>query len=72
MPVTERTALRAVNASQRLNLPDEADNHIVELAVTGQASWIVSWNVRDLKRGELAFPQVKIGSPVEYLASLNH
>ncbi|MGB6451955.1 MAG: PIN domain-containing protein [Steroidobacteraceae bacterium] len=56
----------------RPNLPDESDNHIVELAVTGQASWIGSWNVRDLKRGELAFPQVRVGSPIEYLASLNH
>ncbi|MDR0478972.1 MAG: putative toxin-antitoxin system toxin component, PIN family, partial [Burkholderiaceae bacterium] len=33
--------------SWRPNLRDEADNHVVELAVAAGASHIVTWNVRD-------------------------
>ena len=33
----------------RPNLPDEADNHIVELAVAGAASMIVRNNARDFR-----------------------
>ncbi|MFN7664382.1 MAG: PIN domain-containing protein, partial [Inhella sp.] len=45
------------------NLPDEADNHLIELAVAGQASVIVSRNLRDLTRGELRFPGLQVLVP---------
>ena len=32
----------------RPNLPDEADNHLIELAVAGRAAAVVTRNVRDL------------------------
>ena len=37
----------------RPNLPDESDNHLIELAVAAQANAIVTRNLRDVSRGEL-------------------
>lgn len=54
----------------RPNLPDEDDNHIVELALAGGASRIVTLNVRDFRRGELAFPGLKIVKPAALLKEL--
>lgn len=51
----------------RPNLPDEADNHLVELAIAGGAETIVTNNVRDVRRGELSFPGLKILTPTEFL-----
>lgn len=51
----------------RPNLPDEADNHLIELAVAGGASGIVTRNIKDLGRGELRFPDVRILSPEQCL-----
>ncbi len=51
----------------RPNLPDEADNHLIELAVAGGAEAIVTRNVRDLKRSELHFPDIRILTPKECL-----
>jgi putative PIN family toxin of toxin-antitoxin system len=51
----------------RPNLPDEADNHLVELAVAGTASTIVTQNVRDLRRGELLFPQLTAETASEFM-----
>lgn len=51
----------------RPNLPDEADNHLVELAVAGNASAIVMRNTRDLARGELRFPLLKVLTPEQCL-----
>lgn len=47
----------------RPNLPDEADNHLIELAVASQAKVIVTRNLRDLARGELRFPNLQILAP---------
>lgn len=49
----------------RPNLPDEADNHLIELAVAGAAETIVTQNVRQLRRGELRFPSLRILRPEE-------
>src|SRR2546428_10397227 len=35
----------------RPNLPDEGDNHLIELAVAGTAATLVTHNVRDLRGG---------------------
>ncbi|MFT7722758.1 MAG: putative toxin-antitoxin system toxin component, PIN family [Roseateles sp.] len=51
----------------RPNLPDEADNHLIELAVAGQADAIVTRNLRDLSRGELKFPGLKVLTPEQCL-----
>ncbi len=55
----------------RPNLPDEADNHLIELAVAGGAHHIVSRNLRDLGRGELLFPSLKRVDPVTFLQELS-
>ena len=49
----------------RPNLPDEADNHLIELALAGQASAIVTRNLRDLRGGELKFPTLQVLTPKE-------
>ncbi len=51
----------------RPNLPDEADNHLIELAVAGRAAAVVTRNVRDLGRGELRFPRIRILTPEQCL-----
>lgn len=51
----------------RPNLRDESDNHLIELAVAGNAQYIITRNVRDLATGQLAFPLLKIVTPEQYL-----
>ena len=51
----------------RPNLPDEADNHLIELAVAAQADTIVTRNLRDVARGELKFPMLRILTPEQCL-----
>ena len=54
----------------RPNLPDEADNHLIELALAGAAQTIVTHNLCDLQQGELRFPSLKIQSPRQFLTTL--
>ena len=54
----------------RPNLPDEADNHLIELALAGGADIIVTNNLRDVSGGELAFPFLKILAPAQFLKIL--
>lgn len=54
----------------RPNLPDEADNHLVELAVAGGAEFVVTRNQRDLKHMELRFPQLCIVTPETLLKEI--
>lgn len=51
----------------RPNLPDEADNHLIELAVAAPADAIVTRNLRDLARGELTFPALRVLTPEQCL-----
>jgi predicted nucleic acid-binding protein len=51
----------------RPNLRDEADNHIVELAVAAGASHIITWNIRDFAVMELRFPALKLSTPAQFL-----
>jgi putative PIN family toxin of toxin-antitoxin system len=54
----------------RPNLSDEADNHLIELALAGGADTIVTRNVRHVSRGDLRFPSLNVLSPSEFLQSL--
>ncbi len=51
----------------RPNLPDEGDNHLIELGVAAQADAIVTRNLRDLARGELKFPSLSVLTPEQCL-----
>jgi putative PIN family toxin of toxin-antitoxin system len=54
----------------RPNLPDEADNHLIELGLASQANAIVTRNLRDLKRGELKFPSLRVLTPQQIWESV--
>ena len=51
--------------SWRPNLRDEADNHVVELAVAGGATMIVTNNIRDFRQTELRFPDARVLTPLD-------
>lgn len=51
----------------RPNLTDEADNYLVELALSGGAECIVTHNARDFAASELLFPDLAILSPRQFL-----
>lgn len=51
----------------RPNLPDESDNHLIELAIAGNAESIVTGNTRDLAAGELVFDSIRIVTPGKWL-----
>jgi len=54
----------------RPNLTDEADNHLIELALAGGADTIITNNLKDFRYGELRFPGLAIQSPTQFLKSL--
>lgn len=54
----------------RPNLVDEADHHVLELAIASGAKAIVTKNVRHLRSGELRFPQIGILRPEDLVKEL--
>ena len=59
-----------ISFSWRPNLPDEADNQIVELAVAGGAATIVTNNLRDFQGADLRFPDLRMVAPRELVKEL--
>lgn len=51
----------------RPNLPDEADNHLIELALAGGAAAIVTHNLRDLQGGDLQLGKLRVMTPAQCL-----
>jgi uncharacterized protein len=51
----------------RPNLGDDADNHLVEVAVAGAAQAIVTRNKRDFRAAELKFDNLAVLTPAECL-----
>ncbi len=54
----------------RPNLPDEADNHLVELAAAGGARIIVTNNVRDFVGEQMRFLGIEAMTPGAFLKHL--
>jgi putative PIN family toxin of toxin-antitoxin system len=61
------TELVEVYYRWRPNLPDESDNHVLELAVAAGSATILTFNRKDFSRGDLRFPGVAIQSPASWL-----
>ena len=53
----------------RPNLTDEADNHLIELALAGNASSIVTNNLKDFQNTDLLFPNLSIVRPEQIIRS---
>ena len=51
----------------RPNLKDEGDNFLIELALAGNADFIISNNISDLHGAELKFPELSILTPEQIL-----
>ena len=51
----------------RPNLPDEGDNHLIELALAGGAHAIETHNLRDLRGGELRLGKLRVFTPAQCL-----
>jgi putative PIN family toxin of toxin-antitoxin system len=53
----------------RPNLKDEADNHLIELAVAGNAQIIATNNIKDFQNTNLIFPNLSILKPEQIIRS---
>jgi len=51
----------------RPNIKDEGDNFLIELAVAGNASYLITNNMSDFKHTELIFPDVSVVTPEQLL-----
>ena len=49
------------------NLPDESDDHLIELAIAANAESIITGNTRDFVAGELVFDSIGIVRPGNWL-----
>lgn len=54
----------------RPNLRDEGDNHVLELAIAGGASRIVTNNAADFSGSDLHFPDIRVLTPIDILKEL--
>lgn len=54
----------------RPNLRDEGDNYVMELAIAGNARYLVTYNLRDFSKMELKFPDIRICSPEQFFAEV--
>jgi len=51
----------------RPNLKDEADNHLIELAIAGNAQIIATKNIKDFLNSDLIFPSLSILKPEQII-----
>lgn len=61
----------AGHSVDHLHLPDPADRHVIETALTGRASLIVTANLRDFPRGVMLSLGVRAIHPDAFLLDLN-
>ncbi len=51
----------------RPNIRDEGDNFLIELALAGNATHIVTNNIKDFINAELKFPNLQVLTPEQLL-----
>ena len=51
----------------RPNLKDENDNHLIELAIAGNAEILATHNLKDFRQTQLKFPRLQIKEPKEII-----
>lgn len=51
----------------RPNLPDEGDNHVMELALHGHAAAIVTFNLKDFRAAQFAPSGLEILKPANFI-----
>jgi putative PIN family toxin of toxin-antitoxin system len=51
----------------RPNIKDEGDNFLIELALAGNAHYIITNNISDLLSAEIKFPNLRIVTPEQFL-----
>jgi hypothetical protein len=61
----------AVRYLWKPNLPDEGDNFIYEAAFAASPATIVTHNVRDFRKPEIAWPGVLIKTPQQILSEVS-
>ena len=54
----------------RPNLRDESDSHLIELAVAGNANYLITRNIRDFYQAQLHFPHIHIRTPEDFLQEI--
>ena len=53
--------------SWRPHLRDEGDNHVIELAIAGNAQIVATNNIKDFQNAELLFPNLSILKPSQII-----
>lgn len=56
--------------SWRPNLRDEGDNHLMELAIAGNANAIITHNIKDFRGADFSFPEVSILTAKQLLETI--
>ncbi len=51
----------------RPNIKDEGDNFLIELAVAGNANYLITNNIGDFKNTQLKFPSIQIVTTEQFL-----
>ena len=52
------------------NRPDEDDNHLIQLAVAGNAGFVMSRKMREVNKGELQFPGLRMLDPLNFMKEI--
>jgi predicted nucleic acid-binding protein len=58
------------NKTTQLNLPDEKDNHILQLAIETESLWILTFNLKDFPDNILIPLGIKAANPDDFISQM--